>query len=259
MDPWTRVSPHDFEQNVREMIRLSTARGARVVLLDNELWEESPYRPVLRRIAADVHVPLVDSLTIVNDAKNKVVADLEERLHLAASVRARPARSDDPALPAHPAFPAHPGLPASPAAPAQSRVIFRVSRGVFDVPKALSIVGPHAQLGDLVPNRVLMHDDGKDGDERAGDGVWSNAASFPAGTDVTYVYTNSGGEGRWEGLDIPHTRHVSIPESRDGQPVYLPVETFGLLYMQGDGWHTNAAGYDLIARAVVGALAVYPH
>jgi len=242
MDPWTRVSPHDFEQNVREMIRLSTARGARVVLLDNELWEQSPYRPVLHRIAADVNVPLVDSLTIVEDAKNKLVADLEAGLHLAASAPARPAP---------------PVLSDRPAVPAQSTVIFRVSRAAFDVPKALSIVGPHAQLGDLVPNRVLMHDDGKDGDERAGDGVWSVAASFPARTRVTYVYTNSGAAGRWEGLDIPHTRHVYVPESRDGGPIYLPVETFGQLYMQGDGWHPNAAGYDLIAKAVVKALAGY--
>jgi hypothetical protein len=102
---------------------------------------------------------------------------------------------------------------------------------------------------------MLMHDDGKDGDERAGDGVWSLAVSFPPGTRVTYVYTNSGATRRWEGLDIPHTRHVLVPEAHDGRPIYLPVETFGQLYMQGDGWHTNAAGYDLIARAVAELLA----
>jgi lysophospholipase L1-like esterase len=234
MDPWTRVSPHDFERNVREMIRLSTARGARVVLLDNELWKESPYRPVLRRIASDLNVPLVDSLTIVEDAKERMIRDLESRLHLAQHATAPPA--------------------ARPASPAQSRIVFRLFRGTVDVPKALSIVGPHAQLGDLTPNLVLMHDDGKDGDERAGDGVWSLAVSFPPGARVTYVYTNSGATRRWEGLDIPHTRHVLVPEAHDGRPIYLPVETFGQLYMQGDGWHTNAAGYDLIARGVLQGL-----
>src|SRR5919197_4058615 len=93
MDPWTRVSPHDFEQNVREMITLSTARGARVVLLDNELWKESPYRPVLGRIASDLNVPLVDSLTIVEDAKETMIRDLESRLHLAQHATA-PNRPD---------------------------------------------------------------------------------------------------------------------------------------------------------------------
>jgi lysophospholipase L1-like esterase len=36
----------------------------------------------------------------------------------------------------------------------------------------------------------------------------------------------------------------------DGAPVYLPIETFGEVYMQADDWHTNAVGYDLIAQAV---------
>jgi len=98
-----------------------------------------------------------------------------------------------------------------------------------------------------------MHDDGKDGDERAGDGVWSLSASFPAGAHVTYVYTNSGTAGQWEGLDVPSTRHVTVPPSTG--PVYLPLETFGQIYMQGDSWHTNAAGYDLIAKAVADAIA----
>jgi hypothetical protein len=234
------VSPQDFEQNVREMIRIAMARGARVVLLDNELWEESPYRPVLRRIASDHNIPLVDSLAIVEQAKEQMVSDLESRLQLRAhssGLEGQERRDEQERQEAR-----------------GQTVIFRVSHGRFDVPKALSIVGPHAQLGNLIPNHVLLHDDGKDGDERVGDGVWSLAVSFPAGTRVTYVYTNSGSDGRWEGLDIPHTRHVLIPAALDGRPVYLPIETFGQLYMQGDGWHTNAAGYDLIARAVVEAL-----
>ena len=36
--------------------------------------------------------------------------------------------------------------------------------------------------------------------------------------------------------------------------IYLPIETFGQLYMQADNWHTNAEGYDLIAAAVEQAL-----
>src|SRR5262245_6213238 len=62
IEPWTRVSPEDFELNIREMARLSRARGATVVLVDNELWAESPYRPVLRRLSAELEAPLVDSL-----------------------------------------------------------------------------------------------------------------------------------------------------------------------------------------------------
>jgi hypothetical protein len=133
-------------------------------------------------------------------------------------------------------------------------VVFRVSHGNYPVPHAIAIAGTTRQLGDVAPNTVWMHDDGRDGDERARDGVWSLAATFDSGTRLSYVYTNSGTAGRWEGLDVPHIRSVTIPASSDGAPVYLPIETFGEVYLQADDWHTNAAGYDLIAHAVAEAI-----
>jgi hypothetical protein len=93
-----------------------------------------------------------------------------------------------------------------------------------------------------------------DGDERAGDHVWSYRAMMPAGTRVRYVYTNSGAPGQWEGLDLPHVREMQVAAQSGGGPMYLPVETFGRLYMQADNWHTDALGYDLIAKAVASAL-----
>jgi lysophospholipase L1-like esterase len=246
IEPWTRVSPHDYEQNIREMIRLARDRGARVVLLDNELWADSPYRPILRAVAADSQVPLVDSLRLVSDAATKMARDLEARLGLARAEQAPP-------LPSQSGQTVRPGTP-DPAARPLTDVVFRVSNGRFPVSKAISIVGPDAQLGSLVPNTVPMHDDGAGGDERAGDGVWSLAARLAAGTRLSYVYTNSGARGRWEGLDVPHIRSVLVPASPDGRPVYLPIETFGRLYMQADDWHTDAVGYDLIARAVADAI-----
>jgi len=129
-----------------------------------------------------------------------------------------------------------------------------VSRGANQVPRALSIVGTSPELGNLEPNTVLMRDDGTEGDERAGDGVWSFSATFTPGTRITYVYTNSGAPGQWEGLDVPHLRSVIVPDAPDGQTVYLPIETFGRVYMQADDWHTDAVGYDLIAQAVARAI-----
>jgi hypothetical protein len=80
--------------------------------------------------------------------------------------------------------------------------------------------------------------------------VWSLAVGLPSGQPAFYVYTNSGERGRWEGLDLPHIRRVDVPEGGAGAPVYLPVETFGRVYMQGDDWHTDKAGYDLIGHSV---------
>jgi hypothetical protein len=236
MEPWTRVSPHDYDLNIREMVRLGRSQGARVVLLDNELWPESPYRPVLVAIARDEHVPLVDSLRIIEDERARIERGMETRFHLA------PAASS----------PAPSGPTKSP--PAETSVVFRVYEGAYPVPQRLSIVGNHSSLGNSVPNVVAMHDDGTAGDEHAGDRIWSYKTTFPAGTHLKYVYTNSGRHGQWEGLDVPRIRELQVGAAADGRPVYLPVESFGRIYMQADDWHTDAVGYDLIARAVLAAL-----
>jgi lysophospholipase L1-like esterase len=227
MEPWTRVSPRDYDRNVREMVKLARGAGARAVLLDNELWPESPYRPVLRAISRDEQVPLVDSLRMIQEERARIERAMEARFRL------EPAR-----------------VPASGSASPQTAVVFRVYAGPYPVVRQLSIVGNHEMLGNFVPNVIAMRDDGNEGDEHPRDGVWSYRATLPPGTRVKYVYTNSGSTGRWEGLDLPHIRELQVPPSPDGQPVYLPVESFGRIYMQADNWHTDAIGYGLIAKGV---------
>jgi hypothetical protein len=235
IEAWTRVSPHDYDANLREMIRLVREKGGKVVLADNELWAGSPYRPVLRRISKELDVPLVDSLSLIAAEREKIARDLEAQMGLA---------------PADAATSATPATESGAASNARTSVVFRVYRGTSQVPKAFSIVGVNPELGARVPNAVLMHDDGTGGDQKAGDGVWSYTASLPAGKSVFYIYTNSGTPGQWEGLDLPHIRSVDIPAASDGRPVYLPIDTFGRVYMQGDDWHTDKFGYDLIGHAV---------
>ncbi len=118
--------------------------------------------------------------------------------------------------------------------------------------RIIYIVGNHPALGDLVPNKVAMYDDGTHGDQRAGDKVWSYTATFPRGTRLSYIYTNSGTEGRWDGLDLQRVRDFTV----DGETttIYAPIESFGRIYMHADNWHPDPSGYDLIARGVLGAL-----
>ncbi len=233
LEPWVRVSPPDYERNIREMIRLARGRGAKAILVDNELWDQSPYRPVLRAIARDEQVPLVDSLRIIADARKQIEQDLETKLHLA------------------PAPPGQPGSRQTP--PGATEVVFRVYAGPFPVPTTLSIVGAQPKLGALVPNKTALRDDGTGGDQKAGDNVWSYSATFPVGTQLFYVYTNGGREGQWEGLDVPAVRHLEVTDAPDGR-LYPPIESFGKIYMQADNWHTDAVGYDLIAKSVVNAI-----
>ena len=78
-------------------------------------------------------------------------------------------------------------------------------------------------------------------------------AGFEPGTRFFYVYTNSGREGQWEGVDVPELRHFIVPAAA-GATLYRPIETFGAFPFQADGWHTNSDGYELMAKAIVDAL-----
>ncbi len=234
LEEWTRVSPADYETNMEALVDRAREGGARVILLFNELWPESPYRQVLGRVAAAKSVPLIDSSRLIADERRRREEEKERALGLAP-------------------------LPAPRRAPGgEIEVIFRVDSGDYPVPAAIFIAGSHPALGDCEPNVVAMYDDGTHGDQRAGDHVWSLAASFAPGTRLAYVYTNSGARGVWEGLDVPHIRQLTVAAPDSAGRVYRSIETFGAIAMQADSWHPNAAGYDLIARAVLDTLRADP-
>src|SRR3990172_680899 len=223
LEQYTRVSPSDYEKNIVSMIRLARAHGAGVILLYNELWD-TPYRTVLEKVSRAREVPLVDSNTLIDRARAVIERTLEERLDLYPHEETRAGSAGE------------------------AEVVFRVYSEDRPVSRAIYISGIHPKLGDGIPNQVAMNDDGTHGDQRAGDHVWSYAATFSPGTRLFYVYTNSGEKGRWAGLDIPDIRRFTVPAEKGKGKIYRPVESFGKMYMQADGWHTNAAGDELIAR-----------
>jgi lysophospholipase L1-like esterase len=224
---YTRVSPIDYQANTRNMIELARSRGADVILLFNELWD-TPYREALRDLARSEGVPLVDTKALIDHARAEIEADLERRLGLEPG-RAAPAGGD-------------PG----------PRVVFRVHAGEHPVADAIYVAGAHPSLGDGVPNKVAMHDDGTHGDQRAGDRVWSLEVSLPPTSTIFYAYTNSGRPGEWEGLDVPEVRRFTSPAATDRRRlIFRPIESFGEMVMQADGWHTNAAGYEMMAAAIL--------
>jgi lysophospholipase L1-like esterase len=230
LEPYTRVSPGDYERNLREIVRLARAQRADVVLLYNQLWN-TPYREVVRRLASEAELAWIDSQELIWEARRRLQRDLEARLEL---------------IPATPD-----GHRSTGGRPVE--VVFRAYAAEWEVPDALFLAGPHPALGGGVPNRVRMYDDGTHGDERAGDRVWSLALGLESGTQIFYVYTNSGREGSWEGVDVPEVRRFTVPDFGTGS-VYRPLDRFGAIDLQADGWHTNAAGYRIIARAAFDAL-----
>ena len=79
----------------------------------------------------------------------------------------------------------------------QRDVIFMCDASREQVATAVYIVGDLPVLGAWSPNTVAMRDDGQEGDERAGDGIWTFRTPLPEGTHVSYKYTNSGVPGQW--------------------------------------------------------------
>jgi lysophospholipase L1-like esterase len=231
LEPWTRVSPADYETNVLEMIRLARKQSAGVILLYNEFWRGSPYRAALEKVAKSERVPLVDTSALLAEAREKMEENLERKLGLEPSVRIGQTPPQE-----------------------KVEVIFRVYAGKKPVPKAMYIVGTHPELGDVVPNKVAMYDDGTHGDQRAGDRVWSYTAAMKPGPKLFYVYTNSGEEGKWEGVDVPDIRDFKLEATGSEERVYRPIDSFGKIYLRSDAWHTNAQGYELVAKALIEAL-----
>jgi lysophospholipase L1-like esterase len=227
--PWMITSLKDYEQTHLDMIATVRRHGADAVLLYNEFWTNGAYLRVLQKIARQERVPLVDGSALLDEVRQRIEDELEQRLDLRPAASSRSTVLRDPV-----------------------NVVFRVFLGDRPVPRAIYIVGNHPALGDLVPNKVAMYDDGTHGDQRAGDNVWSYTARVPRGTRLSYIYTNSGTEGQWDGLDLQRVRDFTV----DGETttIYAPIESFGRIYMRADNWHPDSSGYNLIAGGVLGAL-----
>lgn len=233
LEPYTRVSPPDYEANIREMVKLARQHNVRPILLYNELWD-TPYLAALRRVANAEDVPLVNSQALISKARVDMEQNLEDKLGLTPPMVVKSGDSQE------------------------IEVVFRVYSADYPVSDSMYIAGTNAALGDSVPNRVAMYDDGTHGDQKAGDRVWSLAVKLPRGTTLFYVYTNSGTEGKWKNLDIPDLRRFTVNAEEAAKTLYAPIDTFGRMYMQADGWHTNAAGYQLIAEAILRTLKEEP-
>lgn len=217
-----------FARELDAVLDAAAARGAGVVLLRNELAGADPCPlAVLRRAASRRGLALVDSAPLLEAGRARREAAEEARLGL------RPG----------------PAALAPRAAAGRARLVFRVLAP--DAPGPVFIAGSPPALGGFEPNRVALRDDGRDGDQRAGDGVWSGAFEAPAGSDLAYLYTAGGAPGRWEGLENYVARALHVRARDAGRTVHLPVQRFGERYLLSDPYHPDAEGHALIADALL--------
>ncbi|MBI2619566.1 MAG: hypothetical protein HYW57_05745 [Ignavibacteriales bacterium] len=102
------------------------------------------------------------------------------------------------------------------------------ANGIY-VRKTLFVVGNHDQLGNWVPNKMKMYDDGTHGDRQAGDNIWTLEMLLPAGSILEYKYTNSGAVGSWEpGEEFPGVSRRVVLDAKPGATMIL-LDRFGIL------------------------------
>jgi hypothetical protein len=94
------------------------------------------------------------------------------------------------------------------------------------VTRTICITGNVPELAGWVPNRVALRDDGREGDEKAGDGLWTIRLDLPAGKEIQYKYTNSGEAGQWAPGDESPGRNRKIVIDQ-GQTILTFKDTFG--------------------------------
>ena len=101
-------------------------------------------------------------------------------------------------------------------------VVFRCDAQDVYVRKAIYIVGSDQKLGNWVPNKVRMFDDGTHGDDK-GDGIWTIEVQLPEGAEIEYKFTNSGAEGDWNSSEefAQSNRKIKVERQSEGKMVVL--------------------------------------
>lgn len=106
-------------------------------------------------------------------------------------------------------------------------VTFKCNASAEKVPRAIFIAGNLPQLGDWTPNLIAMHDDGRGGDPRPNDGIWSITVEVPIGIEIQYKYCKSGARGVWiSGEAFPVRNRTFIVTKKSSTPLILN-DTFG--------------------------------
>ena len=94
------------------------------------------------------------------------------------------------------------------------------------------------------PANGRLRDDGLEGDQLAGDGIWSGFIPGNTGNRIHYVFweeTDAGGR-----KEFQPGRHQVIPSSGVGA-----IDTFGEFYLHSDGSHPDEEGHRLIAQTLL--------
>jgi lysophospholipase L1-like esterase len=205
-----RVSGTEMHESIATAKRLLAEQGASLLLIGNDFARTDAIR-ILATAAEETGVELLDMRALLDDVRHERSRGFEEKLALHATE------------------------------PPPGKFLLRVvAPGKEEVVvQAVRFARPGVE--------VAMHDDGQNGDQRPGDGVWSAYLDGRAGHKVTYSYwrkTESGLVKEYqENSMLPLARAEVVPDSR-----VCDIDVFGDYYLKSDGSHPDEEGHRLIAK-----------
>lgn len=221
-----RVSLEELERNlVRAHVALS---GRAVLILLNADFYGTDAVEAMRRAAIATLDPLIDLPALLAGAKRALSEEIERRN----------------------------GLP--PARPREGAVLVRV------IAPAKSAVVLRRQRIDGRSEDVPMRDDGGEGDQRAGDGIWSCYVPAAPGGRVVYLYAArdsrpaAGAAADELRPEASADSVLAIRQLRVTQPV-APIEIFGDLGLMSDATHPGEAGHRIIAQRLFEVVTAHTH
>ena len=99
-------------------------------------------------------------------------------------------------------------------------------------------------------DRLPMRDDGKGGDQVAGDGIWSAYVSVKKGVPRTYQYWARAGSELAPEFQCKAGFHTTRRPTVDGSGIG-DIDTFGQISLHSDSSHPDEEGHVLIARELL--------
>ncbi|HXC51667.1 MAG TPA: GDSL-type esterase/lipase family protein [Candidatus Limnocylindrales bacterium] len=228
-----RVSVRQIEDTVVAIHALVHEHGSDLLLLNTDFMK-TPAVDGSRKAAEAAAIPFLD-----------LVAEIDRQTRAADDARANEL-----------------GLSATVAAPLPGTRLPTESKRMTLRLKVQDRTQPYRVEGNIVvfanfPVRAPLHDDGADGDEKAGDGVFSGSVEIPYSTPaIEYSYYQNDAAEFLPLPPLPSTMGVRLlPTPQSG---YGPVDVFGTSQFMAERTHPNAAGHAIVARMIVDRLREMP-
>ena len=206
------VSLPELAGNIVAAQTLLRANGAAMLVLNNDFYGTDAIAG-MREGARPSGVPVLDMRQLFLNRERQRSRELEAQHHL------------------------------SPPEPPQGMMLFRVWTRAPEEQLAVDVRAFEPQA-----TRFLMRDDGRSGDQVAGDGVWSSLVPAARTPRVEYTY--------WKRKGAVFVREYG--ETISGTSARLRsvaaagnIDTLGELYLHTDSAHPDEEGHALIANALV--------